>query len=237
MSRASDACFILNTRAEIHRARTEAAFAGLPWPVVHWPMFTARPTGADWPAPEEFDAVIFTSQIAVPLVPLAWRAKTAYAVGEATAATARDAGFGDVFVTGIDATQMIETLKGIAFRRALYPSATDVAEDVAAALPDKITRLPVYAMDPEPELPAWLIERLRGAARVVAPLFSRRNAAQLAAVLRRAGLAGLIDAIGVSSDVFERGTASWRTQNVAVQPTLDSVVAELRRVIGAEAAL
>ena len=120
---------ILDTRPAVYRARTAAAYGGAA-PIVHWPIQTPRALGG-WPAPAGFDAILFTSQLAVGFLPQGWEGHRAYAVGEGTAEALTARGFRAVTQTGLTGADMQTALKSSDFRRAFYPSAAKVSVDLA----------------------------------------------------------------------------------------------------------
>jgi len=86
-----------------------------------------------------------------------------FAVGEHTAAAAREAGFGEVITSRGDAgalrEQVVAGAKAKQFRKAsplLYLAGADLARDLAGELGEKgftVTTLPTYRMTPAPSLP------------------------------------------------------------------------------------
>ncbi len=81
------------------------------------PVLISEPTGAVVPAPADYDAIVFTSQVAVATFPEtpAWREKTAYAVGASTADAARAASFTQTVQTGVDAVDLLQHLSTASF--------------------------------------------------------------------------------------------------------------------------
>ena len=225
--------FILNTRPAIYRARTAAAFAAVGLDVVDWPLFAPCPTGAPWPDPNRYDAVLFTSQMAVGTAPAAWHGLTAYVVGEGTETAALAAGFKLVVRTGRDAEEMMQALQAAPFDRALYASGTDVTTDLAVAFPERVERLAVYDMAAEDRVPEAIVERIK-AGGAIAPLFSRQTGRELARRLTRASVdPRTVDAIGMSANVFDPPN-TWRREIVAAAPTLEGIAAAVSEFIRAE---
>ena len=73
--------------------------------------------------------------------------------------------------------------------------------------------------------------RIASADRVIAPLFSRRNAAHLEILLMAEHLAERVEAVGISAAVFGDGVGPWRRQAVADRPTLEAVVVQMRHIV------
>ena len=223
---------ILDTRPAVYRARTAAAY-GDAAPIVHWPIQTPRAIGA-WPDPTAFDAILFTSQLAVGFLPPGWERHKAFAVGEGTAEALKGRGFATVIQTGLTGAEMVAALKSADFRRGFYPSAAKVSVDLASAFPEKVERRAVYEMVAEDHVPDAIVAQITGPQnpdkRVIAPLFSRASAAVLARLV--ANIDATFDAVGISAAVFET-PGPWRTKIVAAAPTLDAIATEVRRLVRA----
>jgi uroporphyrinogen-III synthase len=223
---------ILNTRPVFYRERFHEAFAGAGWPIVDFPVLREEALSAFVPPPQGFDAIIFTSPMAVRFFPPAeaWRPKLAFAVGPGTLDAARAAGFTNAVQTGSDADDLKKYLARAVFAKALYPSGEDVTADFSEAFPGKIQRIVLYRMVAQAALPGEIVAAIKGAKAVVAPVFSKRSAAVLGDLLNKAGIASTnVIAVGISEDVF--GDGPWRSRAVAAQPTLEAVAQAAKKVI------
>jgi uroporphyrinogen-III synthase len=229
---------LLNIRPANYRERFHAAFSPLGWPIVDSPVLVPETMGAALPAPEDFDAVIFTSQIAVDALAAVpgWFGKTAYGVGPATTEAARRAGFSKAVQTGFDAADLAQFLSHAAFRRAFYPSAEEVSADLSLDDPLRIRRLPVYRMVAAKDLSAEALAAARTSQPLVVPLFSRRSAKAFEKLLKKAGISvkntGLC-AVSISSDVLGDDRGPWQRQGVADNPTLEAMVAATAKMMAA----
>lgn len=225
--------FVLNARPVEHRARFHAAFTealGPAWRIVDCPVLTAEPLSVQLPPAGGFDLILFTSQIAAAVFPVGdvWAGKKVLAVGEATAKAARAAGFTRVIDTGKDVDDMRAYLAQDGFRQALYPSADDVAADLAQEFPGKITRLVTYRMVPRTRLDLDALAPGWNDGPVLVPLFSRRSAETLAALLSKVSLGRAnITAVAISADALAPGP--WARTAVADDPTLAGVAAACAR--------
>ena len=118
------------------------------------PLFTVKPLAWTAPDPADFDAVMLTSasaarQAAEGLKP--FLRLPCYAVGEATAAAAREAGFADVHVGPDDGSSLLLMMAEEEVRAVLHPCGRD---HLALDLPGvAITRIPVYAAEAAESLP------------------------------------------------------------------------------------
>src|SRR5690606_54369 len=141
---------IVNIRPANYRERFHDAFAPIGWTIVDSPVLAPEALHPVLPAAHAYDAVIFTSQVAVDMLrdERGWHDKTAYAVGPATAEAARRAGFLRTIQTGFDARDLAAFLATAGFRQAFYPSAEDVSADLSLDDPVRIRRLAVYRMSP-----------------------------------------------------------------------------------------
>jgi uroporphyrinogen-III synthase len=220
---------IVNIRPALYRERFHEAFARVGWRIVDSPVLAPEATAAELPDPSGYDAVIFTSQVAVDMLGdgSAWREKTAYAVGPATADAARRAGFSRTVQTGLDSKDLIDVLATADFSRAFYPSAEDVSADVSLGDPVRIRRMAVYRMTPSRALSADVLKFARDGGPVLVPLFSRRSARTVECLLGEAGISAQnsrLGAVAISADVLGADAGPWQRRGVADKPTLEAVV-------------
>ena len=221
---------IVNIRPPNYRQRFQEAFASVGWGIIEAPVLVPETLGAGLPDPDAYDAIIFTSQVAVELFrnAPAWHGKIAYAVGAATAEAAHDAGFARAIQTGMDAKDLAKVLAAASFHLAFYPSAEEVSADLSLDDPLRIHRLAVYRMTPIARLPEAFLELVRSGQPVIVPLFSRRSARTVERLLLEAGVTGkdaMLIAIGISADVLGAETGPWQRRVVADNPTMDALVA------------
>jgi uroporphyrinogen-III synthase len=139
---------LLILRPQPGASETATKAAGLRLDVVVAPLFTVRPVA--WEAPGEVDAILLTSanaarQTGADLGPLA--GKPCYVTGEATAAAARQAGFGEVRAGSGDGAAALRLAREDGHRRVLHLCGRD-----HIVFPDVEQRI-VYAADAVPALP------------------------------------------------------------------------------------
>jgi len=93
-----------------------------------YPLFRVEPLNWDAPAPSLFDALMLSSANTLrhggPALALYHQLPT-FAVGEATSAAAREAGFRSVTVAGPDAPALIAALDAAEHRHVLHPGGAD----------------------------------------------------------------------------------------------------------------
>lgn len=225
---------ILNTRPAIYRDAMHEALAPLGVPVVDAPVLAPRPLATAVPHAEAFDTLIFTSQISVAFFPAAdaWRAKMVYAVGEATAAAARRAGFARVIAAAGDARDLARILSRLGFGRALYPSAADVAAALDTIFAGRIVRVPIYRMTPTGGFDPEIVRRLRSADRIIAPFFSRRSTHAAAEALNAIAGAVEVAAVGISTAALDITVpAPWSVARIAREPSFAGVIDAIRGLI------
>jgi len=231
---------ILNTRPTFYQERFHVVFGELPWAIYDCPITLPEPVAMDVPPAHMFDALIFTSQLALATFAHTtdWLHKKVFAVGPGTAEYATAIGYKDVTQTGQDIDDMRRFLSTARFTSALYPSAEDVSADLPQEFPGRIRREVIYKMAPRANLPQQLVTLMTQGTHIVAPLFSRRGAEILADLLKAASVTpenANIDAIGISANVFsgETGAKSgpWRRQFVADNPVLGELAAKTGEVI------
>ncbi|MFK0297795.1 uroporphyrinogen-III synthase [Brevundimonas sp. NPDC090276] len=182
------------TRAQPGAARTAARLTALGFEPVVAPLLAIRPLPDALDQAPDFAtvaALAFTSPNGVAafaaLTP-ALRERPVFAVGDATAEAARDAGFHDARSAAGDIHALARliaatTIKGLI----LAPGAREPAGDLPALLPDhKVQRLPVYAAEeteavPPADFDAVLLHSPR-AARALAAILPPETAANRLAV-------------------------------------------------------
>lgn len=178
------------------------------------PLFTIE--ARDWtpPSPDRFDAILLTSANAVRhggpgLGP--FLALPCYAVGEATAAAARDAGFADVRTGPSDAAAVAAMMADDGIRSAFHPGA---AETAPIAQPDVvIEHVPAYSSVAADRLSDVADSALRSGAVVL--LHSPRAAAAFAGQIgerrERTRIAAISDAAAAAAG------AGWAGVGVALE--------------------
>ncbi|WEK57822.1 MAG: uroporphyrinogen-III synthase [Candidatus Brevundimonas phytovorans] len=143
------------TRAQPGAARTAARLTTLGFTPVVAPLLTLRPLPEALGAAPDFAtvaALAFTSPNGVAafaaLTPLL-RALPVFAVGDATAEAARDAGFADARSAAGDIHALARLIAASPVQGLiLAPGAREPAGDLPALLPDRqVLRLPVYAAE------------------------------------------------------------------------------------------
>jgi uroporphyrinogen-III synthase len=186
------------------------------------PLFEVR--ALPWEAPAgPYDAVMLTSANAARLAGdgmTPFLALPCYAVGEATAAAARAAGFGDVRIGPADGAALARQMAADGIRSTFHPCGAD---HVALAAPGlTIADTPVYAADPVAALPATAEAALAKGALVL--LHSPRAAGLFAALTHdkraRVRIAAISEATAAAAG------EGWRSVAVASAPR-DAALLEL----------
>ena len=186
------------------------------------PLFRVRPLAWEPVEAAGFDAVMMTSANAARhggpgLTPL--RPLPCYAVGEATAAAAREAGFERVTAGEGDAEDLIDRCAGDGVRNLLHLGGREHRPVERPGL--RVERRIVYASDAAGALPAAAREAIEGGA--VALLHSPRAAAlfgELVAARRSIAIAA------ISAAAAEAAGDGWRVREAAPRPT-DEALLEL----------
>lgn len=179
------------------------------------PLFAVRPLSWTPPEPSAFDAVMLTSANALrhggPSLAL-YRGLPAYAVGEATAAAAREAGFGAVIAGDANADALAARIAQGPHRRVLHLCGEPHRATTAHAVP-------VYTSVAADALPPRLPDALREGA--VAMLHSPRAACLFATLLKRAAIPRAIVAFVAISEAAAAaaGGLGWRAVRTAHEPT------------------
>lgn len=186
------------------------------------PLFTVRPLPWEAPDPTGFDAVMLTSASAARqarggLKP--FRALRCYAVGEATAAAAGEAGFTDIRVGPEGGAALLPMMAEDGVRSAFHACGEDHLALGHPAI--AIRRVAVYAAEASESLPAEAQAALETGA--IALLHSPRAAALFA------GLAGPRERISIAAISVPTARAAgdgWKSVAIAPRPR-DQALLEL----------
>jgi uroporphyrinogen-III synthase len=206
---------VLRPQPAADETASRAAALGLD-PVVA-PLFLIEPLR--WPPPPAgFDAVLFTSANGARCAGIAADVPC-YAVGPATAAAARTAGFVDVRTGPSDGAAAAAMMAADGIRRALHLCGRD---HIAVAAPGvEIERRIVYSAEAVPELPPAARRALAEGALVL--LHSARAAAAFAAL---AGKRPGVRLAAISSAAADAAGEGWASKSVAPFPR-DEALLEL----------
>ena len=211
------------TRARPGADRTAERLATLGFAPVLAPLLAIRPLDAR-PDLTGVQALAFTSRNAVQVFAelLGDRAPPVFAVGDATAASAREAGFHDVRSAGGDLHALAALIRAEgAGLSILHPCAAEPAGDLAALVGDtaRVTPLAVYeAVETDATAPeVW------DAVLIHSPRAARALAARLSAQDARGRIAVVISS-AAATRLSVRGLAEIR---IAAAPTEDALLAAL----------
>ncbi|HVQ07203.1 MAG TPA: uroporphyrinogen-III synthase [Allosphingosinicella sp.] len=206
---------VLVLRPQPGADETAARARALGLEVVVAPLFAVRPLAWTPPDPAGFDAVMLTSasaarQAADGLTP--FEALPCYAVGEATATAAREAGFADIRVGPEDGAALLLMMAEDGVRAAFHACGED---HLALGHPGiAITRVPVYAAEAAPGLPV--------AAEGALALLHSPCAAALFAGL--AGDRARIIIAAISARTARAAGDGWQQVVVAARPRDDALL-------------
>ena len=186
------------------------------------PLFTVRPLLWAAPDPSEFDAVMLTSANAARHGGEALAALLGlpcYAVGEASAAAAREAGFADVRVGPEDGVALLMAMEADGIASALHLCGADHLSFEPAEI--RIRRIPVYKAEANETLPPAAREALAGDA--VALLHSPRAARLFASLV---GDRARVWIAAISARTARAAGEGWKGVAIAPRPR-DEALLEL----------
>ncbi|HWA20170.1 MAG TPA: uroporphyrinogen-III synthase [Devosia sp.] len=176
---------MLVTRPEPDASETAARLAALDIGAVKAPLLNFTPLPTTLPDAKGFAALAATSANALRAlhdrgeIPH-FRHLPLYAVGERTAAAARDFGFGEIVSADGDLAALVNLLADAGLAGPiLYPAARDQSGDLARALAPygvMVITAPVYAMSPTESIDDAILSALDGGAIAGALFYSRRTA-------------------------------------------------------------
>jgi len=228
------AVLILRPRPGADETAARARARGLE-PVVA-PLFDIEALAWTPPAAEGFDAILFTSANA----PRhggdglsAFRALPCYAVGEATALAAAEAGFGHVRTGPSDGAAIVQMMVRDGIERVFHPTAPETSELPSAEI--RIESVPVYSARPADRLSDVAVAALHAGA--IALLHSPRAAALFS---ERVGERRARTRIAAISDAAAAAAGpGWAAVTVALEPRDEALLLaaeELAENVAAEPA-
>lgn len=192
---------ILLTRPEAQSAALAGKLAARGWRVDLCPLLAPEPVEA--PPPETSpSALVVTSANGVRFASALDPSLPVYAVGEATAAAARAAGFADVRSADGDSRDLAALIaRDRPVGSLLHLSGQETRPELADALADSgipLERRVVYRMAAAPRLSEQVVERLGSGDIDAAAFYSPRTAEIFAALLPAAARSGLARAHAIS---------------------------------------
>ena len=200
------------------------------------PLLTIAPQPlAEASVPPGLGAIAVSSASALPGLPASLRALPLFAVGDATAAAARAAGFARVSSAGADAAALAALIARAtpagALLLALGAGQGTALEQALRAAGREVHRRDLYAALPVPALPAAAVMALAAGSVAAALFFSAETARVFVRLAGAAGLAGRLDgvtacAIGPAAGMALRALR-WRQIRLADHPTQDAMLALL----------
>jgi uroporphyrinogen-III synthase len=229
---------VLVTRPEPGAHRTAARLVELGFRPVLAPMLAVRMQAADLPAPAEVQAVLVTSANAVAGLPAAFGRVRLLAVGAATAARARAAGFGDVRSADGDAGDLAALARACctpAGGRLLLAHGAGQGDGLTAALTADgfaVARAAVYAARAVERMPAAAAAAWRAGGVAAALFYSAETARAFVTVATAEGMqAGAVGAMAVAIGAAAAAALAplpWRAVRVADRPDQEAMLALLR---------
>jgi len=214
-------------RPEPGNAATAAAIEVLGLTAIRLPLFEVH--AIDWVAPDasRFDALLLTSanapRHAGPGL-AALRGLPVHAVGDATAAAARDAGLEVVAVGGRDGAALVAAAAASGVRRGLLLGGRDRA---LASDPIIAEAIATYASDPM-AVPVEALDRLTGS---VVMVHSPRAARRVADLIDRAGIdRRTVRLAAISAAAAQAAGDDWDRIAAAATPD-DAALAALARAL------
>jgi uroporphyrinogen-III synthase len=229
---------VLITRPQTGAADTAARVTALGLHPVVAPLLGICALSAALPSAERVQAVLIASGNALPGFPAAYHSLPLLAVGDASAAAARAAGFEGVLSADGDAAALIALVGrqcDPGGRPLLLAAGRGQSMKLAAglrALGFRVIRHAVYAAIPVRALPAAAIMALRDGSLRAALFFSAETARQFARLLIRSGLCEAVCGVDACA-IGEPAAAAiqalpWRRVLCAAKPTQDAMLALLQ---------
>jgi uroporphyrinogen-III synthase len=229
---------LLITRPEPGASETAVRVAALGYQPVVAPLLEIRPLRAPLPPSGRMQAILATSGNAIPALPASHRHLPLFAVGEATAARARAAGFTNVFSADGDAAALAALVTRHCHRQAGPLMLATGRGEGAALVADlrahdfRVNRRVVYAATPVAGLPGVARDAITSGRLAAALFFSAETARHFVRLLQAAGLHEALrsmDALAIGKHAAVALQAlPWRRIHVAARPNQDAMLALLR---------
>jgi uroporphyrinogen-III synthase len=225
---------IVFTRPDAYQSEVAELAAAVPHKVVPSPVLKFQPLGKGILSVAGFDALIFTSRLAVRACAgrISNRALMCFAVGPGTAEELTRSGFSHVIAAQGDVGALLAILKVTPFRRALYVSGAEVTVDLSDRDPRRIERRVVYDMVPSDGLADQVRSILASGEAVITPLYSARSCRIFERHLREAGLEKVSShstAVFISEKVRTASTLPWGRAVVATTPDRSGMINAIRQ--------
>ncbi len=228
---------ILITRPEPGATETAARVAALGHRPILAPLLVVQSRNVPLPTPDRVQAILVTSGNAIPSLHDSHRRVPLLAVGEATAARARAAGFTRVRSADGDASGLAALVANCCDPGGdplLLVSGRGQGQGLASALRDRrfrVVRRTVYAAVAAGSLPDHAREAIGNGTVQTVLLFSAETARQCVRLLREARLRDAvraIEALAISQPTAMALRAlPWRRIRVADRPNQDALLAML----------
>ncbi|HEX7856635.1 MAG TPA: uroporphyrinogen-III synthase [Sphingobium sp.] len=221
---------VLVLRPEPGAARTAEALRAAGFLPILYPLYEIEPVEWTSPDPAGIAALLVTSANAVRQAGpgmARFLSKPLFAVGEATATAARQAGFHSVQVGGGDIASTVPVMVAAGLGPVLHLSGTEIRAFDPAGL--SILRIPVYRSAPQgsAEGLAHAVPRDRGAFALV---HSPRAGVRLAELVTQEERER-ITIVAISEAASEACGSGWRDRVVAGAPTGQAMLAGLQMLV------
>jgi uroporphyrinogen-III synthase len=228
---------VIVTRPAPGAADTAARLGALGFDPVMAPTVRIRSMQANLPAPEDVAGILVTSGQAIPAIPAGYRGAKLYAVGGATAARARRAGFADVTSADGNAAELAALVRATVAPGAtlLLVTGRGLGHDLAASLRGAgfaVIRRCVYAPVPVRSLPVAALDAFRSGRVRAALFFSASSAINFSRMVERTALLDTIestDAVAISpATAAALEQLPWRRILIATRPNQDAMLTLLQ---------
>jgi uroporphyrinogen-III synthase len=227
---------VLITRPEPGATQTAARVTALGFRPIVAPVLSITPCAVR--PPDRLAATVLTSRNAVQACQPSMYDRPVFAVGDATAALAAEAGFNSVFSADADATALasliantMSPMEGTLF----LPTAQGQGGELAASLRQhgfRVLRRVAYQVTPVGSLPEAAALCLRQGQVAAAMFFSGETSRHFVRLLRTAELAEVvrdIEAVSISEQAaMALRPLPWRRISVAAKPNQDAMLALLQ---------
>ena len=239
MSKAQHTSLILTTRLERDSLKDIAYLKDKGFEAVSSPLLTIHALDAELPSAKDFDSIVLTSRHAARLITdKNLLALPCFAVGEATAQAASEAGFKSIIAGETNAADLTETIKKNPPTRLLWLSGEDISYDIKAGLEaDNIVceRYPLYKAELVDDFTPTALKALKAGDIGVVLIHSARTGEQFKKLIERYHLRSVqrnMAVVAISEEVARLFGADWGNNvRVAKEPKREAMLAEAMEAV------
>jgi len=224
---------ILMTRPKVFAEEFKAILGLERSDLINCSIFEVFTCGHDRISIHNYDALIFTSRLAVLQIEnrLVDRDIKCFCIGNGTSKTLRNLGFRNVVSANGSVQELLELLSQFPLYRMLYLSGSEITFDLSLWKPKFIDRLIVYRTVPIKKVSHQVLQLFKSEMKWTVPFFSSRSYKVFEQLILKSNLSKYCSnasAIFISENVYNKNNLIWNKYNIAKIPNLLGVAKAYR---------